>query len=117
MGKMVTVDPRAFALFKLWIAQDSDPLKKRRDANQAMVLVHLVEDLPHLSSEDIKVFPTVIRGMLQSNAPLLLNLKMAKKAKRFAWPFSPWHMRLVERCCGGVGDGRATAHPPSAFRR
>jgi hypothetical protein len=37
MGKMVTVDPRAFALFKLWIAQDSDPLKKRRDANQAMV--------------------------------------------------------------------------------
>jgi hypothetical protein len=67
MAKMVTVDPRAFALFKIWMAKDKDrdPLKKRRDANQAKVVVQLVQEyLPHLSFEDIKVFPTEVREML-----------------------------------------------------
>lgn len=64
MANMVTVDPRAFALFKVWMAQqkDRDPLKKTRDASQAKVVVQLVQQyLPGLAFDDIKVFPASIR--------------------------------------------------------
>lgn len=67
MSKMVTVDPRAFALFKVWMAQDKDrdPVKKLRDVNQAKVVVPLIQAyLPQLSFDDIKVFPTEVREML-----------------------------------------------------
>lgn len=67
MSKMVTVDPRAFALFKVWMAQDKDrdPVKKLRDVNQAKVVVPLIQTyLPQMSFEDIKVFPTEVLEML-----------------------------------------------------
>ncbi|PWF55415.1 GSU2403 family nucleotidyltransferase fold protein [Massilia glaciei] len=67
MANMMTVDPRAFALFKVWMAQDRDrePLKKTRDANQAKVVVQLIQKyFPNLSFEDIKVFPTEVRHMI-----------------------------------------------------
>jgi hypothetical protein len=69
MSKMVTVDPRAFALFKVWMAEqkDRDPVKKLRDLNQAKVVVSLIQTcLPQLSFDDIKVFPTVVRAMLST---------------------------------------------------
>jgi len=71
MANMVTVDPRAFALFKMWMAQDKerDPLKKRRDLGQAGVVVQLVHDyLPQLGFDEIKVFPAEVRGMLEPDS-------------------------------------------------
>lgn len=69
MAQMVTVDPRAFALFKLWMMQqkDRDPLKRTRDENQAMVVIGLInERLPQLSFDDIKIFPAEVRSLLSS---------------------------------------------------
>jgi len=67
MANMVTVDPRAFALFKVWMAQqkDRDPLKKTRDANQAKVVVQLVQQyLPALGFDEIKTFPASLRDKI-----------------------------------------------------
>ncbi len=67
MAEMTTVDPRAFALFKFWMSQqkDRDPQKKRRDANQAMVVVQLVKEyLPQLSFDDVHYMPTAIRNLV-----------------------------------------------------
>ncbi len=66
MARMVTVDPRAFALFKLWMMQDKkrDPLKRTRDGNQAKVVIGLInERLPQLSFDDIKVFPAEVHSL------------------------------------------------------
>lgn len=63
MAQMVTVDPRAFVLFKLWMMEqkDRDPLKRTRDGNQAKVVMTLLnERLPQLSFDDIKVFPAEV---------------------------------------------------------
>lgn len=60
IARMTTVDPRAFALFKLWMAeqQDRDPAKRIRDASQARIVVDLINDrLPQFSFDEIKVFP------------------------------------------------------------
>ncbi len=68
MAEMTTVDPRAFALFKFWMSEqkDRDPQKKRRDANQAMVVVRLVkEHLPQLSFDDVHYMPTAIRNLIK----------------------------------------------------
>jgi len=42
---MTTVDPRAFALFKLWMTEQTnrDPQKRMRDAHQAKIVVELVK--------------------------------------------------------------------------
>jgi hypothetical protein len=67
MCKMVTVDPRAFALFKVWMARekDRDPVKKLRDVNQAKLVVSLIQTyLPQLRFEDITVFPGDVRELL-----------------------------------------------------
>jgi hypothetical protein len=72
MARMVTIDPRAFALFKLWMMRDKDrdPLKRARDANQAKVVIDLVnERLPQFSFADIKVFPSEIVDMLPPLPP------------------------------------------------
>lgn len=50
--RMWAPDPRAFAMFKLWLstAEDREPMKKIRDAEQARAVIQLVEDrLPHLA--------------------------------------------------------------------
>ena len=67
MAYMNTVDPRAFALFKLWMAEQNDREygKKLRDAAQAKAVVSLInERLPHFSFDDIKIFPSSVVEML-----------------------------------------------------
>lgn len=69
MAYMNTVDPRAFALFKLWMAtqKDREYGKRLRDAAQAKVVVQLInERLPQFSFDDIKIFPTSVNDMLRN---------------------------------------------------
>jgi hypothetical protein len=52
---MSVPDPRSFALHKIWVSEreDLDPLKKRRDKEQALLVSELVADhLPHLRFDD-----------------------------------------------------------------
>ena len=67
MARMDTVDPRAFALFKLWMADQSDrePGKRIRDASQARIVVDLINShLPQYSFDEIKVFPSAVAGKI-----------------------------------------------------
>ena len=59
---MVVPDPRAFALHKLWLSRQADrePIKRKRDKEQALAVCLLVlHYLPHLAftSEELKMFP------------------------------------------------------------
>ncbi|WP_426128080.1 nucleotidyltransferase family protein [Pararhizobium sp. PWRC1-1] len=52
---MSVPDPRSFALHKIWVSEreDRDPLKQRRDKDQAYLVAELIaKHLPHLSFED-----------------------------------------------------------------
>lgn len=58
-------DPRAYAMFKLWLAQsdERDPVKKPRDLTQAVALAALItEKLPHLAKNwhQMRSFPAGI---------------------------------------------------------
>lgn len=67
MAEMVTVDPRAFVLFKTYLAgkDDRDPVKKPRDLAQARAVYRLIDErLPHLGFDRIHVFPAHVRKML-----------------------------------------------------
>ena len=67
MAYMNTVDPRAFALFKLWMAEQNDREygKRLRDAAQAKAVISLInERLPQFSFDDIKIFPSSVVEML-----------------------------------------------------
>jgi hypothetical protein len=67
MAEMVTVDPRAFTLFKTYLADkdDRDPVKKPRDLAQARAVYRLIDErLPHLGFDRIHVFPAQVRKML-----------------------------------------------------
>jgi hypothetical protein len=59
---MVAPDPRAFALHKLWLSRQADrePIKRRRDRNQAIAVCRLVlQYLPHLRFQpaELKMLP------------------------------------------------------------
>jgi hypothetical protein len=59
---LVASDPRAFALHKLWLSRQTDrePIKRRRDREQAIAVCRLVlQYLPHLrfQSEELRMFP------------------------------------------------------------
>jgi hypothetical protein len=60
---MSAPDPRAFAMFKLWLstsAEDREPEKKVRDAHQAEAVIRMIEErLPHLARAwpSLKSFP------------------------------------------------------------
>ncbi len=65
---MSAPDPRAFAMFKLWLSQadDREPQKKLRDAAQATAVIRLIEDrLPHLAMkwDALKSFPSNVTEM------------------------------------------------------
>lgn len=63
IARMTTVDPRAFALFKLWMAEqpDRERAKRIRDVSQARIVVDLInERLPQFSFDEIKVFPSTV---------------------------------------------------------
>lgn len=56
MAEMNTIDPRAFVLFKLWMAGEKtrEPQKRARDVKQAHVVMGIIrEHLPQLSFDDI----------------------------------------------------------------
>jgi hypothetical protein len=59
---MVVPDPRAFALHKLWLSRqdDREPIKRKRDKEQALAVCMLVlHYLPHLpfASDELRMFP------------------------------------------------------------
>ena len=60
--RLVAPDPRVWAAHKHWLSKraDRDPVKRRRDAEQAAVVAGLVRDyFPHLPFEpnDLKMLP------------------------------------------------------------
>jgi hypothetical protein len=70
MARMITIDPRAFALFKLWMAEQKDReyAKRVRDASQAKVVIKLInERLPQFSFEALKTFPADVADMITSD--------------------------------------------------
>lgn len=70
MARMTTVDPRAFALFKLWMAEQTDReyAKRVRDTSQARIVVQLISEyLPQFSFEEIKVFPSSVAGLVTTD--------------------------------------------------
>ncbi|MBI3285084.1 MAG: nucleotidyltransferase domain-containing protein [Burkholderiales bacterium] len=65
MAEMITVDPRAFALYKVYLAQkeDRDPIKAPRDIAQAQSVYHLVQErMPLLSFDSIRYLPESLRN-------------------------------------------------------
>ena len=59
---MVAPDPRAFALHKLWLSRQADrePIKRKRDRDQAIAVCRLVlQYLPHLPFQpaELKMLP------------------------------------------------------------
>jgi hypothetical protein len=68
MAEMITIDPRAFVLFKLFISEkeDRDPIKKPRDFAQAVTVYNLIQErMPHYGFDRIHVFPNRIKAMLE----------------------------------------------------
>jgi hypothetical protein len=65
--RMATIDPRAFALHKLWLAQQTqrDPVKSTRDRAQAQVAWQLASTFLGLSSggEELRGLPASVRAM------------------------------------------------------
>ena len=65
MAEMVTVDPRAFALYKVYLGQknDRDPIKAPRDIAQAKAVYDLVQKrMPHLRFENVHFLPEKLRN-------------------------------------------------------
>ena len=59
---MACPDPRAFALHKMWLSDQADrnPLKKKRDRQQALAVAYLVSKyLPEyrFTSQELRMFP------------------------------------------------------------
>lgn len=74
MAEMLTIDPRAFVLYKLYLSQkeDRDPIKKPRDIAQARAIFNLIQErLPHLGFDQIKSMPERLRD--ESVMALLSN--------------------------------------------
>lgn len=77
MAEMLTIDPRAFVLFKLYLSRkhDRDPVKRPRDLAQAKAVFNLLsEKLPHLPFDDMSALPLRLRdadvmSMLEGNPP------------------------------------------------
>lgn len=70
---MVSPDPRAFAIYKIWLSQqpDREPEKKSRDKMQAMAVADLVyEKFQHLKfdSDSARIFPSTNRNDFKRNS-------------------------------------------------
>jgi len=62
---MVVPDPRAFAVYKLWLSNqmDRDAVKKKRDRSQALAIYKLIlQYMPEfeIRKEDLRMFPEAI---------------------------------------------------------
>jgi hypothetical protein len=71
-ARIVTTDPRVWAVHKLWLSKqpDRDPIKRKRDEAQARAIASLVTQyMPHLpfSSEEFKMLP---KDVVDEAAPL-----------------------------------------------
>ncbi len=87
MAEMMTVDPRAFVLFKIYLAQkeDREPVKKARDLAQAQATFQLIEErFPHLGFDRIHVFPERVKKMLEAAASS--KPRAPKKTSGPTWP-------------------------------
>jgi len=66
--RVVTVDPRAFTLHKLWVStrDDRDPIKKPRDRAQAQVVAAIAQRYLNLSfnSSELQALPKRLRELL-----------------------------------------------------
>jgi hypothetical protein len=65
MSEMLTIDPRAFVLYKMYLSEkeDRDPVKKPRDIAQARAIFNLIQErLPHLAFEKISSIPKRLRN-------------------------------------------------------
>jgi len=63
--RLVTADPRVFAIHKRWMATrpDREPIKRQRDGDQARVVAALVATfMPHLGveSKELRMLPTAL---------------------------------------------------------
>jgi hypothetical protein len=79
-------DPRAFAVFKVWLSQsnDRDPLKRGRDLAQAQAIIELIaQRLPHYGNWGaLRSFPQSALAM--AAAQIGMTSLGAKKAPRRA---------------------------------
>jgi hypothetical protein len=71
---MVTADPRAFAVYKLWLSGQPrrEALKRGRDRLQALAVARLVaERLPYLpfATQDLKAFPQDVIDAARADLP------------------------------------------------
>lgn len=70
---LVTVDPRAFALHKLWISENPkrDPIKRRRDRSQAAVVAELCHRYFNLNFEtaELGALPEELRRGIKQLSP------------------------------------------------
>lgn len=65
MSEMVTIDPRAFVLYKMHLSEkeDRDPVKIPRDIAQARAIFNLIQErLPHLSFDKMSAMPERLRN-------------------------------------------------------
>lgn len=63
--RIVTIDPRVFAIHKRWVAgrPERDPVKRRRDSEQSSVVLKLtLQHLPHLALDpsELRMIPAAI---------------------------------------------------------
>lgn len=75
--RVVAVDPRVFAIHKLWLSKQPmrDPLKRRRDEAQARTVAALVHDyLTHLpfQPDELRMTP---RAIVEDAAPLFAPIR------------------------------------------
>ena len=79
MARMTTVDPRAFVLFKLWMAEqvDRDPLKRTRDSSQAKIVFDLIGSyLPQFNFAELKIFPNKISEWIITDSDGIQKIKI-----------------------------------------
>jgi hypothetical protein len=118
MAEMITVDPRAFALFKLWMAgqKDRDPQKRLRDANQARVVVDIInQHLPQLSFDDIHVFPANVMSLQEITEYADVNRLAVTQKPVGALLSGPILAASAHHCLQSVGRGEVVIHDTSAM--
>lgn len=80
MAEMLTIDPRAFVLYKAWLSQlsERDPMKKPRDLAQARAVFNLIQErLPHMRFGEIHAMPERLR-----DENVMIMLKSDKRANQ-----------------------------------
>jgi hypothetical protein len=72
--RLVVPDPRIFAAHKLWVSEqpDREPIKRKRDEAQALVVADLVrEHMPHLpfARPELRMLPLPVLETLEARLP------------------------------------------------